>query len=85
MAQEPLKPFKGTLTPYKKCCVIDNGVITRMFWEHPAGNEEFDMDEVIQVWMGKYGTETDFTNQKFLSDHGFKAQNVIRDGHRPTS
>lgn len=84
-----LKPFKGTLQPYKKVCVIEKGLITRMYWEHPAGNKEFDHDEVINRWLELYRGEDrshpDFTGHQFLSNHGFAMQNVIRDGSRMTA
>lgn len=77
------KAFKGSIAPYKKVCVIEKDTITRMYWEHPTGNEDFDHDDVITKWNKLYGTEgNDYTTQKFLSDHGFSPQNVIRDGAR---
>ena len=84
MAQEPLKPFKGSIVPYKKVCVIENGEITRMYWEHPTGNDEFDIEPVLETWR-TLGPNEDYTSPRWLSEHGFSAQNVIRDGVRPTS
>ena len=73
------------LTPYKKVCVIENGIITKMYWEHPTGNDPFDHDEVITRWNQLYGKGNDYTDQRFLSEHGFTRQNVIRDGVRMTT
>lgn len=84
MSQEPLKPFKGSLKTYKKVCVIENGIITSMFWEHPAGNDEIDLNEVLSRWHVLYpdADTEDFSDQRFLSAHGFTMQNVVRDGVR---
>lgn len=76
---------QGKLTPYKKVCVIDNGVITRMYWEHPTGNNEFSVDDVVTRWDEMHGKGNyNPTDARFLSDHGFAHHNVIRDGFRPT-
>ena len=70
------------LTNYTKCCVIDDGVITRMYWEHPAGNQDFDKDEVLNRWI-ELEPDADYTNSDFLAAMGFYRHNVIRDGVRP--
>ena len=75
----------GQITPYKKVCVIEKGVITRMYWEHPSGNDDFDHNEVINRWVEMHGKNNDFTTPEFLNNHGFYRSNVIRDGVRPTS
>ena len=84
MAQEPLKPFKGSIQPYKKVCVIESGVITDMYWEHPTGNDHFSVEDVIARWKELYPDREDFTDPSFLSNHAFARHNVIRDGVRPT-
>lgn len=86
MAQEPLKPFKGNLQAHKKCCVIEDGIITGMFWEHSGGKDPFDHERVIERWKELYPDMeemSDFVQTQFLSKHGFTNSNVIRDGVRP--
>lgn len=86
MATEPLKPFKGNLQAHKKCCVIEEGTITQMFWEYSGGKDEFDHERVIERWKELYPEMkgmNDFVQQQFLSKHGFAIGNVIRDGVRP--
>lgn len=85
MAREDLKPFKGNIETFKKVCVIEEGVITRMYWEHSQGNDEFSVADVVARWDQLHGKGNyDPIDQRFLSAHGFHRQNVIRDGVRLT-
>lgn len=83
MADRPLPKFKY-MVGYKKCLEIENGVIIRMYWEHPTGNEDFDHIEVIQRWVEiAPNPDVDFLSRDWLGAHGFAISNVTRDGVRP--
>lgn len=87
--REALKPFKSNMSHYVKCAVVENGEIKRMYWEYPGDpekNDDFAVEPVIERWRELYPHIQDtreFARQEFLSQHGFAAHNVTRDGVRP--
>jgi hypothetical protein len=71
------------IIPYKKCCEIVDGTIIRMFWEHPSHIDPFDHDRVLKYWEKEH-PDANYTSAQFLNGVGFKNENVIRDGVRPS-
>ena len=67
---------------FTKVCVIENDKIVRMYWEHPEGTDEIPVREILDHWNTTQGPIS-LTDPEFLRSHGFKPENVIRDGVRP--
>ena len=64
---------------YTKTAEVNNGELVRVYWSHPTGEDDFDLELCVKRWQEMYPDveRATFAGTAFLWKHGFS---VILDG-----